>query len=900
MSLHAIKRQGVGETHHMSTESVGFRPSNLEECHVVSPTSTLNKNMIINNSSSFHPNISANLNINSSNSHLHNFHCDHGSSGNSEMINNNNCSNSSSSSSNRSCNNNNNNSNIMDEDDLNSMVTLRRQNSFNSAATGKENIPAVGGMIDSVSASAFSSVQENDPFFGTEQPTRLQRSNSSQLTPAGFGRSGSYYTAKSCDKRLSMHSAPTPSARKSRDFFHSPSSAFLGSSNSPFETPGNPNHNSSSSYYASNSKIDGNLPFSAQKSHEAFVGCASKTVASTPMITPVVKMVKPDQNAFKSTGFLSKKHRLFHTSNHQAGLHANAGGGGGNSNDANGGGGFMDPSVHFQVQQHYHSCKGTPTPETPSKKTVGKVLVSFTPLFTHTQKCALKGPLESLNGGSSSSNLAVSRIKGHMNTCSPLRKQTVNSSDNSGTSSPSQASLDLSRGSLGGLMNHVGEHLQQGFVDTRKGPSRECGKMDKTPSRLLFPRASHNTNSLNSHFISSSPPQPFSEVQVFPESPPSPLQQRRSSSSLAASNPESQGNVNNMNCNGASMIHHPVVNSACNLESSDLSSRMVMFSSSPMNRDDDDRTAMGHGDEDVDGGHHGDIDEAGAESVMANSSIITDDEFVMMDNRAEYGQAVGNSFGNRHPSSFTDGVNSMDCVVVADDGETMEIVVGPKPINMESSSPLLFPISHGQISRRDSMQGNQNAYESNPFLPAVEIDDSPFLSSAGNNLRGESNNSHSRDDANLSMQEEEFEANLMMSSSRSVGSLSSYQGCNKGAPILWKTPFLHHLRPSYFVKMQRDPDLENRKMLKIYKKYIAANGSLVSLGDNDNDKGERGTVFCEKFEILSTLGKGSFADVFHVVEKETRSEYAIKKTRHPFIGMKDRYVDIERGMLYAL
>ena len=50
---------------------------------------------------------------------------------------------------------------------------------------------------------------------------------------------------------------------------------------------------------------------------------------------------------------------------------------------------------------------------------------------------------------------------------------------------------------------------------------------------------------------------------------------------------------------------------------------------------------------------------------------------------------------------------------------------------------------------------------------------------------------------------------------------------------------------------------------------------------------------CEGYEILCTLGKGSFADVFQVLERSSGNQYAIKKTRSPFIGMKDRLKKLE-------
>lgn len=48
--------------------------------------------------------------------------------------------------------------------------------------------------------------------------------------------------------------------------------------------------------------------------------------------------------------------------------------------------------------------------------------------------------------------------------------------------------------------------------------------------------------------------------------------------------------------------------------------------------------------------------------------------------------------------------------------------------------------------------------------------------------------------------------------------------------------------------------------------------------------------FESRFELIGRLGQGEFADAFHVLSLDDGIEYAIKKTRHPFIGYKDAYV----------
>jgi hypothetical protein len=56
----------------------------------------------------------------------------------------------------------------------------------------------------------------------------------------------------------------------------------------------------------------------------------------------------------------------------------------------------------------------------------------------------------------------------------------------------------------------------------------------------------------------------------------------------------------------------------------------------------------------------------------------------------------------------------------------------------------------------------------------------------------------------------------------------------------------------------------------------------------DLEQADHEDYFFKRFDIIETLGKGSFADVFKVKCKDTGQVSAIKKTRHSFQGMKDR------------
>jgi hypothetical protein len=46
------------------------------------------------------------------------------------------------------------------------------------------------------------------------------------------------------------------------------------------------------------------------------------------------------------------------------------------------------------------------------------------------------------------------------------------------------------------------------------------------------------------------------------------------------------------------------------------------------------------------------------------------------------------------------------------------------------------------------------------------------------------------------------------------------------------------------------------------------------------------------FEVLEKIGSGSFADVFKVSERTTGHLFAVKKTRQPFVGFKDRLMKL--------
>lgn len=47
--------------------------------------------------------------------------------------------------------------------------------------------------------------------------------------------------------------------------------------------------------------------------------------------------------------------------------------------------------------------------------------------------------------------------------------------------------------------------------------------------------------------------------------------------------------------------------------------------------------------------------------------------------------------------------------------------------------------------------------------------------------------------------------------------------------------------------------------------------------------------FGEKFEDVRRMGTGEFSEVYEVVDKSTKVKYAIKRTRYPLGGPKERY-----------
>lgn len=46
--------------------------------------------------------------------------------------------------------------------------------------------------------------------------------------------------------------------------------------------------------------------------------------------------------------------------------------------------------------------------------------------------------------------------------------------------------------------------------------------------------------------------------------------------------------------------------------------------------------------------------------------------------------------------------------------------------------------------------------------------------------------------------------------------------------------------------------------------------------------------FETNFTVLRSLGNGAFSDAYEVADRQRSSVYAVKRTKHPFGGPKDR------------
>jgi serine/threonine protein kinase len=90
-------------------------------------------------------------------------------------------------------------------------------------------------------------------------------------------------------------------------------------------------------------------------------------------------------------------------------------------------------------------------------------------------------------------------------------------------------------------------------------------------------------------------------------------------------------------------------------------------------------------------------------------------------------------------------------------------------------------------------------------------------------------------------------------------------------PLIWDTPFVHFLDQHYF-------------------RIISENPNYVPEPPSNN---ETENYFENSFVILDVLGTGSFADAYKVKSMLDGRLYAVKKTRHPFSGFKDRLQKIK-------
>ena len=70
--------------------------------------------------------------------------------------------------------------------------------------------------------------------------------------------------------------------------------------------------------------------------------------------------------------------------------------------------------------------------------------------------------------------------------------------------------------------------------------------------------------------------------------------------------------------------------------------------------------------------------------------------------------------------------------------------------------------------------------------------------------------------------------------------------------------------------------------------YSVSNSEIIALDRAGSASPPLGDFFAENFELLQQIGSGSFADVFKVRSRKDGQLYAVKKTRYPFTGFRDR------------
>lgn len=71
--------------------------------------------------------------------------------------------------------------------------------------------------------------------------------------------------------------------------------------------------------------------------------------------------------------------------------------------------------------------------------------------------------------------------------------------------------------------------------------------------------------------------------------------------------------------------------------------------------------------------------------------------------------------------------------------------------------------------------------------------------------------------------------------------------------------------------------------------FDALDGKRNAIAELNTDSKQDFDYFETRFQLLARLGHGAFADAFHVLSLDDQCEYAVKKTRQPFLGFKDAY-----------
>ena len=120
------------------------------------------------------------------------------------------------------------------------------------------------------------------------------------------------------------------------------------------------------------------------------------------------------------------------------------------------------------------------------------------------------------------------------------------------------------------------------------------------------------------------------------------------------------------------------------------------------------------------------------------------------------------------------------------------------------------------------------------------------------------------------------------------------------------TPYAHFLSPEENFDIE-EFSLEPIETNSVVSEMTNSDGTMMEKGEESlrtaklwtpgslrkSSRSETSENYLMKtFEVLEKIGSGSFADVFKVSERTTGHQFAVKKTRQPFVGFKDRLMKL--------